>query len=124
MTKQDMTIWGRKISLDVIFGCYEGEEILPVQQEALAEFVKAEVAIEASLSSLTDYVREESNGNPVDDPITNIFRYVVPESLFICREERRTVALMCRFRFDPEHGVALLFENETLVKIGQQDIAL
>ena len=31
------------------------------------------------------------------------------------------VALMCNYRYDPEHGLAAVFENERLKKIIPQD---
>ena len=55
----------------------------------------------------------------------NVFRYVMPKYLFIPQgEKRRTVALMCDYRYDPEHGLAVVFENEKLSEIGPQDVIL
>ena len=56
--------------------------------------------------------------------IDDIFDVVEPYSLFVVRSDsKRSVALMCHYRLDPEHGLALLFENERLTKIGPEDIA-
>ena len=49
----------------------------------------------------------------------------MPRYLFLPKvQKRRTVALMCDYRFDPEHGLALVFENEKLKEIGSQDLIL
>ena len=36
----------------------------------------------------------------------------------------RSVAIMCDYRFDLEHGIAILFKNEKLEKVGTQDMVL
>lgn len=32
------------------------------------------------------------------------------------------LALMCNYKFDPEHGIAIVFENGKYKEIGEQDI--
>ena len=49
----------------------------------------------------------------------------MPKSLFVRRDEaKRIVAIMCDYRFDMEHGLAVVFENEQFKMIGEQDIIL
>lgn len=49
----------------------------------------------------------------------------MPKSLFVGRDEaKRIVAIMCDYRFDMEHGLAVVFENEQFKMIGEQDIIL
>ena len=49
----------------------------------------------------------------------------IPKSVLIPREkEKRVVALMCNYKFDMEHGLAIVFENEQFKTVGPQDIIL
>ena len=34
------------------------------------------------------------------------------------------VALMCRYKFDIDHGIAIVFKDNNIVDVGQQDIIL
>ena len=54
----------------------------------------------------------------------NIFKYVMPYSLYVRRSASsdRYVGLMCKYRFNPEDGLAVLFKNEELYDIGTSDI--
>lgn len=55
----------------------------------------------------------------------NIFKYVVPKAIFIKRDHQKHIfALMCHFKLDMEHGLALVFQENKLVKIGAEDIIL
>ena len=58
------------------------------------------------------------------ETIENIFKYVMPKSIFVPREEKRIVAVLFDFRFDMEHGMAIVFENEKFSTIGSEDIIL
>lgn len=39
MSNVSMTIWGRMLNLSVAFDCYENEEVLPEQTEALDRLI-------------------------------------------------------------------------------------
>lgn len=56
------------------------------------------------------------------EKIDIIFRFVVPESIFVKRDGR--IALMCRYKFDIDHGIAIVFKDNNIVDVGQQDIIL
>ena len=40
------------------------------------------------------------------------------------RDENSKVAVMCNYKFDPEHGLAIIFTHEGKVTVGSQDIIL
>ena len=46
----------------------------------------------------------------------------MPESIFVKRDGR--VAIMCRYKFDSEHGIAVVFKDNKFEQIGMQDIIL
>ncbi len=120
MTKK-INIWGRDFRLNVIYDQYEGEEILDTQREALASFLNASDSLLKSYGELERYCIEKDQ-EQIGDSIGNIFKYVVPEMIFVRRSEnKRVVLLLCNYRFDEEHGIAITFENEKLKQIGTQD---
>ena len=54
---------------------------------------------------------------------SDIFKYVIPEAIYVKRNKRKhQIALLCNYRFDEEHGIAITYEDEKLKKIGTQDI--
>ena len=60
-----------------------------------------------------------------DNEIENIFRYVMPKSIFVPHSKSHQIAaILCNYKFDAEHGVAVVFENGHFKKIGTQDIVL
>ncbi len=110
-------IWNRSFDIPVIFDIYDGEEILDEQEKALISFISKSQKLLANPSYLREYLVETSNGK-VPDPIDNIFKYVLPKSLFVKRiKDKRVVALLCAYKYDPEHGLAVVFENEVFSKV-------
>lgn len=124
MTKK-ISIWGREFDLKVVFDCFDDEEILPIQEQALKSFLKADAAIEDSKKQVESYILNDDYAELETDSIDNIFKFVIPTDIYIPRTpETRTAALLCNYRFDEEHGIAIVFENERFKEIGTQDIVL
>lgn len=123
--KKSVTLWGRHFDLSVDYEVYTGEEISPVQEEVLAKLISNWDGVDGALNRLKEYCLSK-NGNEIgSDQISNIFRYVIPTTLYVLQSEKpRVISLLCEYRFDSEHGIALRFENEKLAEIGPQDIAL
>ena len=73
-----------------------------------------------------DELREYCLANGVDEEgMPNVFRFVMPTEIYLDSvTNHRVVALMCEYRPDPEHGLAIVFEDERLREIGPQDIIL
>ena len=125
LMNKTITIWERQFDLRVIFDCFDNEEVLPIQEQALNEFLKAESTIQESKNQLEKYILNDEYAKIEGDSIDNIFKYVIPTDIYISRTpETRTVALLCDYRFDEEHGLAIVFENEQFKEIGEQDIVL
>lgn len=120
-----LTIWGREFDLRVVFDCFDDEELLTIQEQALEAFLKADAAIENSKKQVENYILNDDYAELETDSIDNIFKYVIPTDIYLPRtSETRTVALLCDYRFDEEHGLAIVFENEQFKEIGEQDIVL
>lgn len=124
MSNAIMTIWGRAFELPVAFDCYENETILPEQQEALDKLLHSEKAINSAKRAVESYCLKMNASEIGADGIANIFKYVMPYSLFVRRSTTsdRYVGLMCKYRFNPEDGLVVLFKNEEVYDIGTSDI--
>ena len=123
MNKCMLMIWGREFECNVIYECYPGEAVLESQKEAYGWLSSTEM-IEASLVYVKDYVLKTA-GTQVEKPIENIFKYVVPKSIFVPHDSKNPkVAILCNYKFDMEHGLAVVFENAQCKEIGEKDIIL
>ena len=55
----------------------------------------------------------------------NIFSYIKPDYLFVKRDDEcPRVALMCKYRYEPENGLAIVYSSDGKAKVGIQDIIL
>lgn len=125
MTSLTREIWGRDLDLEVHFEDLDDEGIDDAQWDAYGRIVCAWDVLNESLRALKEYCIEQSPDEFSGEALDNVFRFAIPKNLFIPRvDEQRVVALMCDYRFDPEHGIAIVFVNEALAEIGPQDIVL
>ena len=120
-----LKIWGREFSLPVEYDCYEGEEITEAQIQALKQFRTHTEWIEQSKSVVVNYCKEQVMSDDENNKKDNIFSYIKPECLFVKRDkENPRIALMCKYRYDLEHGLAVVFSSDGEVAVGLQDIIL
>jgi hypothetical protein len=125
MNNCKINIWGRDFELPVSYDCYPGEDVIDTQEDALTKFLSATEVIEASQTNIVEYVLSDDMAEIDGFAIDNIFKYVMPKSIYIPRSKKnRVIAFMCNYKFDEEHGLAVVFENEAFSAIGAQDIVL
>ena len=118
----NIKIWNREFDLNVIYDCYAGEEILDEQKEALNKFSSDNKMIDSSKADVEKYCLSQNKYEIGADTIDNIFKYVIPQTIFVKRDdENHIVDLLCNYKFDEEHGISLFFKNEKLDHIGSQD---
>ena len=120
----ELVIWDRNFSLPIEYNCYEGEVITTEQNDALMNFISHKDWIENAKRVVEVYCKEDvitDEGNLKKD---NIFSYVKPECIFVKHEENPRIALMCKYRYDLEHGLAVVFSSDGKITVGQQDIIL
>ena len=127
MSRIVMSTWGKEITLEVRFDLLDDERVTSKQAYALGAIFVLWGAVNGALDALRSYCLENDGDMLASEcgtaRIDDIFDVVEPYSLFVVRNDsKRSVALMCHYRLDPEHGLALLFENERLTKIGPEDI--
>lgn len=124
MNKCTIELWGRRFTLPLVYECYDGETILPQQREALAMLQQNQAALDGSLEPVRKYVKK-NGGGPDQAGLANVFRYVMPKTVFVPHSEKRlTAAILCAYKPDMEHGLAVIFENGRLRQVGPQDLVL
>lgn len=124
MNKEKLNLWNRDFELYVNYSCYPGETITDIQTTAAKEFCKDTSVVLASLDKVKAYIEKTSEAEIKADEIENIFKYIIPKSIFIPRVDRKVVAVICNYKYDMENGVAVVFENGEFKEIGPQDIIL
>lgn len=118
---KELKVWGRELSLKIIFDVFDGEDILIEQHEALDAFLAQASELLADSKAIEEYCVKNSNGSVVA-PVDNLFKYVIPTAVYVRRKtDLREIALLCDFKFDEESGCALVFQNEALTKICSQE---
>ena len=123
MSKVKVQIWGREFELGVSYQNYPGEEITENQQKTLATVPV--VDYDTAKAGVEGYIRKFFADELGDDNLDNIFRFVMPKSVLIPRnEDPNAFAIMCNFKLDMEHGIAVIFEDRKFKTAGPQDLIL
>ena len=123
MSTSVLKIWGREFELTIAYECYPGEEVLD-SQRAEFELLKTTDVVDSALESVKEYVIKTA-GEQIEAPIENIFKYVMPKSVFVPHNKKSpSVAIMCNYKFDMEHGIAVVFENGKYKEVGIQNDVL
>lgn len=113
-----IVIWDRTFNLPINFDCYDDEEILDLQLDAIKEFKLSKDSQEECKDALIKRIKR--NGS-ID--VDNVFKYVRPIELYVQRnKKKKIVGIICAYKLDMEHGLALVFENNNFSKIGGQDV--
>ena len=127
MSKIKMDVWGRTLDLDIVYDIYQGESILESQVNAYNCFMaKADRLFGLAEDEVKKYCLSINKEDIQESEITNIFKYVKPKAIYVARNtgKDRTVALLCAYKFNPDDGIAIVFMNEQLKKIGTENIIL
>ena len=123
MSKMNVWIWNREFNLDISYQNFPGEDITENQRKILttvsaADYDTAKVGVER-------YIKKVFASELGNDNLDNIFRFVMPRSILVPRTETSSVfAILCNFKFDMEHGIAIIFEDGKYKKTGSQDLIL
>ena len=124
MSKVKIPIWGRSFELSVIYDKCSGEEVLDSQRDAIEDFLEDCPADQAK-SKVEEYVINHAGAKLPQANIDNIFKYVMPKSIYVLRNSKLgDVAILCNYKFDMEHGLAIIFGKGKLKAIDAQDAVL
>lgn len=123
---REYEIWGRNCKVNLVFDCYAGEEIDAIQEETIADFEdNLEQYAQCGLEAIKKYIVE--NCNNIDEvSIPNIFKYVVPKTVYVSKDpsKKKVIGILCHFRFDEEDGLAVKFVDGQAVEVGGEQIIL
>ena len=122
MSKVEVQIWNRTFELIVSYQNFPGEDVTDNQQKTLETVPTVEY--NPAKAEIEKYVRKYFSTELGNDSMDNIFRFVMPKSVLIPRTEKCVFAIMCKFKLDMEHGIAIVYENGILKEVGPQDIIL
>ena len=122
-----LAIWGRELSINIIFDCYEDEIITQVQEYTLDSYLnnQDEYNKEAFLAFQTycinEYPDEFSNVG-----FDNIFKYIIPNMIYIKNDylNREMFGIICKFKYDLENDIACVFINGKIDSVGPNTVIL
>ena len=123
--KMKFEVWGREFDIDVVFNNFPGEEVTQIQKQTFENFINNKEKFFADCyEAIKNYCLREYKDEVGD--FENIFKFVMPCAIFIKKSvtQRRVIGLLCNFRFDIEHGLAVKFVDECVEEVGAQDIIL
>lgn len=125
--EREYKIWGRDCKVTLVFDCYEGEKIDLLQEETIEDFeANLELYTQSGLEEIKKYILENYKNEIEEDTIPNIFRYVVPKTIYVSKEpsKKKVIGILCHFRFDDENGLAIKYINGQVAEIGGEQIIL
>ena len=120
----DICIWDREFSVPVDYNCYTGESVMTEQIAAVEAFISHPEWIEEAKATVEQYCREQVMADSENGKKDNVFSYIKPQGLFVRHEKHPRIALMCKYRYDIEHGIAIVFSTDGAITVGPQDIIL
>lgn len=124
MNKIKLNIWDRQFELPVSVKTFKGKEPTDVQKEAAEKFNANTDIFSDVQDQVEQYILDHGLKANGIERVDNIFKYVMPKIIVIPKTKNRVVGLICNYKFDVEHGLAIVFENEKFKEIGAQDIVL
>lgn len=122
---KSIEIWGRECNVDIIFQCYDGNEIEDYQEEAFDDFMEGfKETMDIVKNEIFKYCRGK-NPEEIAGEI-NIFKFIKVQAILVKRdsEESHKIAIICKYKYDIENGIAVMIINNEVEEIGYQDIAL
>ena len=124
MNKIKLNIWDRNFELPMSVKTFKGKEPTDVQKDAVAKFEANTDLFSDAQEQVEKYILSHGLKENGIDKVDNIFKYVMPQTIVVPKAKNRVIGLVCNYKFDDEHGLAVVFENEKFKKIGAQDIVL
>ena len=119
------TLWGREIILPIKYDCYKDEKVTKEQVAALNMFISHADWINNSKQYVEQYCEKDVLEDKENLKKDNIFSYIKPEYIYVKRDKvHPRVAIMCKYRYEPEHGIAVVFSSKGEITVGIQDIIL
>jgi len=122
--KIKINIWNRDFELPVEYDCFSNEKVTDSQINALNDFLKNKVLLDKAKLSIEEYCKKDLDEDKENKNKDNIFTYIIPNYIYVKRDEKPRVAIMCKYKYDMEHGLAIVFYQNGKIEVGLQDIIL
>ena len=120
---KEVLIWDRKINIRIDYDLYDNETATDEQEQRLEEFINNTQLLNDK-TAISEYCLK-NNGKEIGDNVDNLFKYIAPTAILIPQSEKnKRIILLCNYKFDIEHGIAIIFENNSFSKIVPQDDVL
>jgi len=121
-----LNIWGRELPIEVVYDCFENEEVDTIQKDTFEIFMAQHAAIFDSAYVMLEQYCAEKYPDLIPNKFDNIFKYIKPKTLYIKKSttKRRIAGVLCNFKFDLDHGLAIYIDEGKVTKVGSQDIIL
>lgn len=113
-------IWNRDLNLRILYECNENEEPLEKQEETLKEFIKIipKEKVLINDTKIKEFCINEDGKRFPEKRIDNIFKYVMPKSIFVLRNSAKNkVIIECDYKYNTENNINIVFENNKFVRI-------
>lgn len=123
MSKYTLKIWGREFEVDINFETF-GREVDDIQIETINNIEKVNFGSQETIARIINYIVNDYSDIETDVDSINLFKYLIPKKIYVPKLGKRIFAILFNYRFDEEHGFALVYENEALTDIGSEDIIL
>lgn len=114
MSKQKLNIWGRNFELDIVLQRDKNGNNTEEQGEALDILVSSINEIEESKSVVEKYIL---NNGLNEKSVDNIFKYVIPKDIYIPKKSKGLAVIICNYKFDVEHGLAIVFDKGKCIDV-------
>lgn len=129
----EVVFGGRELSVPLSL---DGEPLEPIEQQQLDaadRFMARPELLRDALSALCSHVlaheaefRDRCRRLPLSLSAEDLLSLLTLQGIVVGypTSDRRTVGLLFESPLEPEHGLAVVFEDEAVVEVGLQDIAL
>lgn len=124
---KNLMIWNRERSVNILFDCYEEEEISENQITAYDEFVQnIRYNQELSYQAFEKYCIENYPETIPEDGFDNIYKYLLPDMIYVKNDYlgRKVIGFICKFKLDMENGLAVKFVDGAVEEVGPNQIVL
>lgn len=120
----EVGLWGSEVELEVYFEQLDYDEPTDIQTDAFSRVDVIWQRVDDAIPSIVEYAKNEAMEIGAHFEEKAWRSLVHPATLFIAESDNRIVAILCEFDLDPEHGLAVVFEDEQFTAVGSQEIVL
>ena len=112
ISELNISIWKRAFLLPVEYDCYDDEVVTDAQKSAAKMLTMHPEWIVSAKAQIERFCREEVLADSENN------------KKCVKHDDHPRVAMMCKYRYDPEHGLAVVFSADGSITVGPQDIIL